>query len=223
MPPGIASESILQQRTGDGAPAGPAYRVHTPRLVLRCWDPVDAPLLQEAVEANVAHLRPWMPWAGEEPKGLDARVEDLRRFRGHFDLGIDFTYAVLDRDEARVLGGTGLHLRAGERLEIGYWIHVDHVGRGLATEAAAALTRVAFEVERVGRVEIRCDPRNVRSAAVPARLGYRHEATLRGDALAPDGSPRDTQVWGLLADEYRASPACAAPIEAFDAAGRRIL
>lgn len=223
MSPGTASESVLLHRTDPGAPAGPAYRVRTPRLVIRCWDPADAPLLQAAVEANAAHLRPWMPWAGEEPKTLDARVEDLRRFRGHFDLGVDYTYAVLDPEESRVLGGTGLHLRAGERMEIGYWIHVDHARRGLATEAAAALTRVAFEVERVGRVEIRCDPRNVRSAAIPARLGYRHEATLRGDALAPDGSPRDTQVWGLLADEFPASPAAAAPIEAWDAAGRRIL
>ncbi|HEV2145794.1 MAG TPA: GNAT family protein [Longimicrobiaceae bacterium] len=203
---------------------GPAYRVHTPRLVVRCWHPRDAPLLQAAVEASLAHLRPWMPWARAEPKDLDGRIEDLRRFRGNFDLGIDFTCGIFDRAEARVLGGTGLHPRAREQmLEIGYWIHADHVGRGLATEAAAALTRVAFEVNGVDRVEIRCDPLNVRSAAVPARLGFRHEATLHGDALAPDGTPRDTMVWGLVADEYPASPAAAAPVEAWDAAGRRLL
>jgi RimJ/RimL family protein N-acetyltransferase len=203
---------------------GPAYRVHTPRLVVRCWNPADAPLLQAAVEASAAHLRPWLPWAAAEPRSLDARIEDLRRFRGNFDLGADFTCGIFDRAEARVLGGTGLHPRAHEQmLEIGYWIHVDHVGRGLATEAAAALTRVAFEVSRVRRVEIRCDPLNARSAAVPARLGFRHEATLRGDAQAPDGTPRDTMVWGLLEDEYPASPAAAATVEAWDAAGRRLL
>lgn len=202
---------------------GPAYRVHTPRMVLRCWEPRDAPLLGAAVEASLEHLRAWMPWAAAEPRGIDARIEDLRRFRGNFDLGADFMYGILDRAEARVLGGTGLHTRAGERREIGYWIHAHHVGRGLATEAAAALTRVAFQVERVRRLEIRCDPLNTRSAAIPAKLGFRHEATLRGDAVAPDGGPRDTMVWGLLADELPGSPSMDAVVEAFDAAGRRIL
>jgi RimJ/RimL family protein N-acetyltransferase len=202
---------------------GPAYRVHTPRLVVRCWDPRDAALLSGAVEASLEHLRAWMPWAAAEPKGMDARIADLRRFRGNFDLAEDFMYGIFDRAEARVLGGTGLHTRAGERREIGYWIHADHVGRGLATEAAAALTRVAFEVERVRRLEIRCDPLNTRSSAIPAKLGFRHEATLRADAVAPDGGPRDTMVWGLLADELPGSPAHEAVVEAFDAAGRRIL
>ncbi len=202
---------------------GPAYRVHTPRLVVRCWDPRDATLLSQAVEASLEHLRPWMPWAAAEPKELDARIEDLRRFRGNFDLGVDMMYGIFDRPEARVLGGTGLHTRAGERREVGYWIHAGHVGRGLATEAAAALTRVAFEVERVRRLEIRCDPLNVDSSRIPAKLGFQHEATLRGDAMAPDGGPRDTMVWGLLADEYPESPATTAIVEAFDAAGRRIL
>ncbi|MEW5929317.1 MAG: GNAT family protein [Gemmatimonadota bacterium] len=202
---------------------GPAYRVHTPRLVVRCWEPRDAPLLSAAVEASLEHLRAWMPWAAAEPKDLETRIEDLRRFRGNFDLGVDLMYGIFDRPEARVLGGTGLHTRAGERREVGYWIHAGHVGRGLATEAAAALTRVAFEVERVRRLEIRCDPLNARSAAIPAKLGFRHEATLRGDALAPDGGPRDTMVWGLLADEYPESPAMASIVEAFDAVGRRII
>ena len=44
-------------------------------------------------------------------------------------------------------------------------------------------------------VEIRCDPRNERSAAIPRRLGFRLESVLEGDTVAPDGSPRDTQVW----------------------------
>lgn len=202
---------------------GPAYRVHTPRLVIRCWEPRDATLLSAAVEASLDHLREWMPWAAAEPKELDARIEDLRRFRGNFDLGMDFMYGIFDGPEARVLGGTGLHTRAGERREVGYWIHAEHVGRGLATEAAGALTRVAFEVDRVRRLEIRCDPLNVGSSRIPEKLGFRHEATLRGDAMAPDGSPRDTMVWGLLANEYMESPAMAAIVEAFDAAGRQIL
>jgi RimJ/RimL family protein N-acetyltransferase len=77
-----------------------------------------------------------------------------------------------------VLGGTGLHTRAGAGTgEIGYWVHKDYINQGLATEATAALTKVAFLIERVARVEIHCDPNNVRSAAVPRKLRFCQGAT----------------------------------------------
>src|SRR5690606_30691199 len=111
-------------------------------------------------------------------------------------------------DETVVLGGTGLHRRVGDgALEIGYWIRADRVGRGLATEVTAALTRVAFELHHVNRVEIRCDPVNHRSAAIPCKLGYTHEATLRQRIADANGKLRDAMVWTLLESEYPASPA----------------
>ena len=204
---------------------GPAYRIETKRLVLRCWSPADAELLKEAVDASLDHLRPWMPWANEEPTDLDSRVALLREFRAKFDLGQEFIYGIFDAGESRVLGGTGLHMRSGssDAREIGYWIHADHIGKGLATESTAALTNVAFVVDGVSRVEIRCDPANVRSAAVPAKLGFTHEATLRRAGIAGDGSPRNTMVWTLLVEEFALSPAAAAELSAFDALGRRLV
>lgn len=203
---------------------GPAYRVVTERLVLRCWQPTDAPRLKAAIDASLDHLRPWMPWAAQEPESIEAKAARLRRMRGQFDLGIDYVYGVFDRDERSVLGGTGLHTRAGEGArEIGYWIHVAHAGKGLATELVAALTRVAFEVDAVRRVEIHCAPENARSAAVPRKLGYVHEATLRARAVRSDGTPRDTMIWTLLDGEYPSSPAARSGAEAYDALGERLL
>lgn len=204
--------------------AGPAYRIHTPRLVLRCWQPRDAPLLAEAIDASLDHLRVWMPWAHHEPEALDAKVQRLRRFRGQFDLDQDYVYAIFTPDEREVVGGTGLHPRVGDgACEIGYWISVRHIRRGYATEATAALTRVGFEVSLLERLEIRCDPANARSAAVPRKLGYTHEATLRGRVRNERGELHDAMIWTLFTDTYRSSPAAVAPVEAFDAAGVRVL
>jgi len=123
-----------------------------------------------------------------------------------------------------VLGGTGLHMRVGDRArEIGYWINVAHLNRGVATEAAAALTRVGFEIDRLARIEIHCGPHNTRSAAVARKLGYTHEATLRERAIDAAGNPRDTMIWTLFAADYPRSPCAGRELEAFDAAGRRIL
>lgn len=203
---------------------GPAYCVRTERTVIRCWNPSDAVLLKEAIDSSLDHLRPWMPWAEQEPTEVEAKVELLRSFRGRFDLGQDFTYGIFDPDEKRVLGGTGLHTRIGQgALEIGYWIRADCINRGLATEAAAALTRVAFEVNQVNRVEIHCDPSNVRSAAVPRKLGFTHEATLRQRVPGRGGALRDDMVWTLLRSEYPESPAARCSIEAYDAIGARII
>lgn len=203
---------------------GPAYRIETERLVMRCWNPADAPLLKAAIDMSLDHLRPWMPWALHEPEELSAKVERLRSFRGNFDLGVDFVYGIFNADESQVLGGTGLHARIGsDALEIGYWIRVDHIGQGLATEVAGALTRVAFEINNVRRVEIHCRPNNVRSAAVPRKLGYIHEATLRRRTLETDGSYGDTMVWTMFHDDYAGTVATTYPVAAFDACGTKIL
>lgn len=208
----------------DDISPGPAYRIVTARLVLRCWEPADAPLLKAAVDKNREHLRPWMPWANTQPDPLAVVVNRLRLFRGQFDLDRDFTYGIFDPGQTQVLGGSGLHARVGEGgIEIGYWIDEDHINYGLATEAAGALTRVAFEVHDLDRVEIHCEPVNVRSAAVPRKLGFSHEATLRRRAETSEGVPRDTMIWTLFAGEYPASPAAQVPLEAFDVLGRRIL
>lgn len=202
---------------------GPAYRVETERLVLRCWEPKDAELLNEAICASLEHLREWMPWAYEEPISLDARSKRLRQFRAFFDTDKDYIYALFNRDETQVLGGSGLHTRLGENArEIGYWVHVNHINKGYATEASSALTRVAFEVAGMDRVEIHCSPMNLPSAAVPRKLGFTHEATLRARGPVKDGVPVDSMIWSMHADEYSGSVASQAEIRAYDVFGRPI-
>jgi len=199
------------------------YRVETSRLVLRCWEPSDAALLKEAIDVNLDHLRPWMPWAMEEPQSVEAKAERLRTFRGEFDLDRNYVFGILSRDERLALGSSGLHPRGGEgSLEIGYWVRSSHVRQGLGAEAAAALAKVAFEFAKVDRVEIHCHPANAASAAIPRKLGFTHEATRRQVSRDSAGVPCDSMIWTLLASEYPESPAARLEIAAYDATGRRM-
>lgn len=194
------------------------YRIETPRTVIRCYQPTDAPRLKAAVEASVDHLRPWMPWAHGEPTTLAAKVDLCRRFRGLFDTDQDYVYGIFTPDERTLLGGTGLHTRVGARArEIGYWIAAEQEGKGLVTEVVTALVQAAFAHEDLVRIEIRCDPRNVRSARIPERLGFVHEATLRDRVL--EGELRDQMIWTLFRATYEASPLKDLPIRCFDACG----
>ncbi len=203
---------------------GPAYHIITPRLVIRCPSPADAPAHDLAIRQSLDHLLPWVVWAQQEPIDFQQRIEFLRRTQGNFDLGLEFGYVVLNPAETVILGGAGLSTRLGPHArEIGYWIHKDHINQGYATEVSAALTRVAFEVDHVWRVEIHCSPKNLRSAAIPRKLGFIHEATLHHRVEDVDGSRRDSMIWSMFEENYPSSPAAQLPIQAFDVIGRQII
>ena len=201
----------------------PVYRIETKRLIIRCWDIKDAALLQQFAAESKEHLLPFMPWAADEPQTLEQKVERMRHFRGKFDRNEDYVYGIFNQDETRAIGGTGLHTRlSGNALEIGYWMHKDFINKGLVTESTAALTRVAFEVYHIERMEIHCSVENLASAAVPRKLGYIHEATRRRLGFAY-GRQTDSMIWTLFADEYLSTPCASAELKAFDAGGKQLL
>lgn len=221
----MAEPNVTPQITPHGtASGGPVYRVCTPRILLRAWEVDDAPALGRAIEESLEHLRAWMDWAMHEPSALPDVEARIATYNDDVRHGRDWTFGLFDPERGEVLGGMGMHPRIGPGgLEIGYWMHVRHTGRGLATEAASALTRVGFELLGAERIEIRCDPENVRSAAIPRKLGYRHHTTLERNALTPDGRPRDTMVWALGREEYAGSGAASVATEAYDPEGARLM
>lgn len=174
-----------------------AAEIRTERLLLRPWRVADAALLKGAIDRNLAYLRKWMAWAMDEPSPLGVIEARILTFEQNFAAGAESIYAIFSADESLVLGGTGLHPRIEGGVEIGYWLDRRQQANGFATEAARALTAEAFRHPHIDCVQIRCDPRNAPSAAVPNRLGFVHRETLLGTDTAPDGRLRDTMVWEL--------------------------
>jgi RimJ/RimL family protein N-acetyltransferase len=172
--------------------------VSAPRLEIRRLRLADAPSLVEAITASVEHLRPWMPWIAFEPQSVDQRVDYIartqREWEGGGDLGVGLFL------DGRVVGGAGLHRRVGpDGLEIGYWVHVDHVGRGYAQEVAAALSDLALSLPGIERVVIRHDLANRRSEGVPRRLGFRIVEEVADGRTSP-GECGITRWWELRRD-----------------------
>lgn len=202
---------------------GPAYRVRTPRLLLRCYEPSDIEPRLEAVVSSGEHLHGFFPPTPAGPLPLDFHLAQVRRFRGNFDLDQDRCYVALDAETGELLGEVCLLTRAGlGAREVGYWMRRSATGRGLATEMAAAATRIAFELDKVKRMDLMCSPENTASAGVARRLGYTLEGRLRDRQLAPHHQRGDLFCFTLLASEYPQSAAHAVPIEAFDMLGRRL-
>jgi RimJ/RimL family protein N-acetyltransferase len=175
--------------------ARPPERIERDGVVLRRPREEDAEAIGAAVAASLEHLRPWMAWADDGATTPARRREHQDRCDSGWDHGSDFPYLAVDAGNGSVVGAAGLHRRIGPRaIEIGYWVHVDHTGRGIATAVAAALTEAALALPDVDRVEIHCDEANVRSAAVPRRLGYRLDRIEEDEVTAPAETGR-SMVW----------------------------
>lgn len=200
------------------------YRIETERLVIRCYKPTDAELLKQSVDENLEHLAPWMPWIKFEPETLQAKADRIATFIHKYTTGQDFTMGIFDKDETMLLGGTGLHARLeGNALEIGYWLHKDYINKGLITENVKALTKVAFKIEGLDRLEIHCDERNIASARVPQKCGFSLREIRIGNAKDNDGNDRNTMIWEISRANYLQRQREPFVIHAFDADGKEIL
>jgi RimJ/RimL family protein N-acetyltransferase len=170
-------------------------------VLLRGWVADDAQALDAAVTRSADHLRPWMEWMADEPLTVDQRRTRIEQWKRDRPAGGDTIYGVFVGDA--VAGGCGLHRRLGQDgLEIGYWIHVDFIGQGLATTISAMLTDAAFAQPGIERVQIRHDKANVRSSAVPRKLGFAlvDEVTDQIEAPAEVGV---SWYWQITREQWR--------------------
>jgi RimJ/RimL family protein N-acetyltransferase len=173
------------------------------RLTLRPYVEADAAALWAAVDASREHLAPWMPWI-DDWKEAGFALEVIRRNTAKWILREDLTVGVFERDTGRLVGGSGLHRFDWNvpAMEIGYWLQPDATGKGYATELVKVQARLAFGTLHAERLEIRCDAVNLRSAEVPKRAGFRHEATLRSARRNRNGELGNTEVFAMTRDDY---------------------
>ncbi|MGY3338925.1 ribosomal-protein-serine acetyltransferase [Streptomyces filamentosus] len=172
-----------------------------------------------------AELRPLEPWRAEE---FLAHMERGREFVGeHIGLAdvvhdLDSARAFLQgyadktaNDAGRLCGiwadGTlvgGVMLRtmdvAAGNAEVGCWLEPAAAGRGLVTRACRILVDWAVEQRGNHRVEWYASTKNTASLAVARRLGMTREGVLR-ENYAHRGVRTDTEVWAVLAPDWRAA------------------
>ena len=154
----------------------------------------DADAIARAVGESLEHLKPWMPWAGAQSADATFQRGRMRTQAQQRERAEEWQYGIFADGDA-LLGSIGLMTRRGPgTLEIGYWLHADAGNRGYATSAARALTNAGLGLAGIDRMIIVCDEANVRSAAIPKRLGYTLARVETRPPEAPGESGR-TQIW----------------------------
>ncbi len=135
--------------------------IRTARLLLRPARADDLDPLHVVLSSPVAMRY----WSTPPHGGLDETREWLDSMLAiQPGEGEDF---VVERDGA-VIGKAGLYRFPW----IGYILHPDHWGQGLAREALTPVIGRAFALHGIPRIEADVDPRNGGSLALLTRLGF---------------------------------------------------
>jgi ribosomal-protein-serine acetyltransferase len=170
-------------------------------LELRPLNLRDAGVLFALVEANRDRLRRWLPWPDANRSVLDSRAYILR-MRTLRRAGLGESFGLWWKDGLVGVAGFNWIDSANRNAAIGYWLAEAAEGHGFMTAAVTALLRHGFRTLKLHRIEIRAGVHNRRSRAIPRRLGFRHEGTLRQAERLADRYV-DHAVYGLLAGTWR--------------------
>jgi len=171
------------------------------KFLLRPFLQKDAGSVYDVVQANYEHLRTFLHWVTPEFSKVTAR-EFVRRSQQNAkslsggNWGIFFGGSL-----AGIIGFVKIDWKS-KNAEIGYWISKEFQGKGLITRATQTLILHAFDELNLNRIEIHCAKTNRRSRAVPERLGFKKEGTLRKSEWRHDRF-HDMVIYGLLADDPR--------------------
>jgi ribosomal-protein-serine acetyltransferase len=166
---------------------------------LRLVDEADAPELYSLIEANRTYLTSWMPWAPSQT--LEGTRDFIGKAREQLADNDGFQAAIISED--RIIGVIGFPAVGwGNRLtSIGYWLEEEQQGRGTMTASVRLLVEHAFSVWGLNRVEIRAATENLRSRAIPERLGFHREGLLRQGELV-NGRYLDCVVYSMLSTDW---------------------
>ena len=153
------------------------------------------------IERNRAHISKWQAWAMQESSLEDTQAymrQTLYQFANNGTIQTGIWH------QGHLIGAIGYPRLDWEdsKVEIGYWIDAAMQGRGIVTKACRTLVTYAFEQYHLNRVEIHCATGNLRSRAVPERLGFTQEGIVRQSERLEERF-LDMVIYGMLASEWK--------------------
>ncbi|MFK8100972.1 MAG: GNAT family N-acetyltransferase [Saprospiraceae bacterium] len=152
------------------------------------------------VNAQRSYLGQWLPWVHDTLTVTN--TEDFLKLAFRLNQGQQQLNSIIFYKEA--LAGSISLIKVDQEhkmAEMGYWLSQDLQGKGIITKAAKAMITHSFAVRQLNRIEIRVAKDNFKSKAIPQRLGFQLEGTLRECYRMDDGFV-DLEVYGLLRKEW---------------------
>ena len=176
--------------------------IETSRLIMRRFR--DADLVPFAAYRNDPQVARYQSWVGITDTEAVAFIAEQREARAGVS-GAWLQIALELREGGPLVGDCALKTDAedGRLGEIGYSLARAYQGRGLASEAVAALLDYAFGVLQMHRIVAQVDCENTPSVALLERLGFRREGHFIRNAWFK-GKWADEYLYAMLAADWTA-------------------
>lgn len=170
-------------------------------IEIRMLEESDAETVFAAVDRNREHLREWLIWVDRSDRP-EVTLQHIRESKRRYENKEALSAGIWFNDE--FVGAVGVvgYQWHNRMLELGYWLSADQQGKGVMTKAVTAMIDDAFDNLELNRVEIHCADGNLRSRAIPERLGFQLDGVMRQGGLL-NGKFVDKVIYSMLAEEWK--------------------
>jgi ribosomal-protein-serine acetyltransferase len=154
-------------------------------------------------DKNREYLKQWLPWLDKVVKVSDTASFislQLKRFGEGKAIHLSILY------KEKIVGVVAYNIIDQENgiAKVGYWLGEEYTGKGIMIKAVNELLYIGFEYWPIQKVEIQCAENNIKSLAIPVKLGFTNEGLIRRTAKV-NSEYQNHFVLGLLKEEYFAN------------------
>ncbi len=171
-------------------------------IELKTFSIDEANKLYQLIDKNRNYMGEWLIWV-DKTKSVEDVEKMIQSWIESREKGERIHFGIWYQEKligVVYFGSINKDYRKGS---IGYWLDSDYQGKGIMTKSCERLIEYGFNDLNLHRIEISCAARNIRSKAIPERLGFTKEGTFRESELIRGGKLVDNDCYALLEQDWK--------------------
>ncbi len=148
------------------------------------------------IESDRLYLQEWLPFVAST-----RHVSDTEKFIAGLNTVAanhkEMIFSIWYKEEFAGLVGFKDTDHYNQKTEIGYWLAKKMQGKGIMSLSVKKLINYAFQKQKINRIQIKVAEGNVKSEAIPIRLGFIFEGIERAGELH-NNTYLNLKVYSLL-------------------------
>lgn len=175
--------------------------LETPNLTLQMPKAGFGDKLYQAISDGYVDYIKWFNWSKTMPT-VEMLEEECRKHHADFILREYIRYLIIKKETNEIIGRCAFPPRQINwiipQFGISYFTCKSQRSKGYATEAAHAMSLLAFRILQAKKLEIYCDAENIASTKIPLKLGFKLEYTQKGGWPRQDGQLAELQTYSIF-------------------------